>query len=149
MELFAKYILPVIVIAVFLAVAAVISMFREKRIVDRKLDEIFSGRERLDPESFYENYFRNLGIPRDIVIRVREFLEGEFGYDLSRLSAEDDLTGNLSVFFEHDSLVDVEIVMRLEEEFGISIEDDEAEKAKTIRDIVELVSRKAGELREP
>ena len=148
MEFFAKYILPVIVIAVFLAVAALISMFREKRIVNRKLEEVFSGRERRDPESFYENYFRNQGIPRDLVIRVREVLEDELGYDLSRLSAEDDLTGNLSVFYEHDSLVDVELVMRLEEEFGISIEDKEAEKAKTIRNIIELVSRKVGELRD-
>lgn len=140
MEIFVKYILPLILIALLLAIGTAISMFREKRIVNRKLDEVFSGRARHSPESFYENYFRDQGISPYIVIRVREILEDEFGYDLSRLSAEDDLTGNLSVFFEHDSLVDVEIVMRLEEEFGISIEDKEAEKAKTIRDIVTLVA---------
>lgn len=40
-----------------------------------------------------------------------------------------------------DSLDSVEIVMRLEEQFGIEINDEEAEKLKTVGDVVTYASR--------
>jgi len=40
-----------------------------------------------------------------------------------------------------DSLDRVEIVMRLEEQFGIEINDDEAEKLTTVNEAIEYVTR--------
>jgi acyl carrier protein len=41
-----------------------------------------------------------------------------------------------------DSLDTVELVMALEEEFGIEIPDDDAEKAKTVGDVVNYIDVK-------
>lgn len=41
-----------------------------------------------------------------------------------------------------DSLDTVELVMTLEEEFGIEIPDDDAEKAKTVGDVVNYIDAK-------
>jgi len=41
-----------------------------------------------------------------------------------------------------DSLDTVELVMALEEEFGIEIPDEDAEKAKTVGDVVNYIDKK-------
>jgi len=41
-----------------------------------------------------------------------------------------------------DSLDTVELVMALEEEFGIEIPDEDAEKAKTVGDVVAYIDKK-------
>jgi acyl carrier protein len=120
-------------------------MRREKTIMDRRYESAFSGREPLDAHTFYEKYFRERGVPAYIVIRVREILEDVLDADLSRLSAEDDFGRNLRFAFESDSLADVEIVQMLEDRFHIKIADAEAEKAITIRDIVNVVWDKVRE----
>ena len=43
-----------------------------------------------------------------------------------------------------DSLDTVELVMALEEEFGIEIPDEEAEKLATVRDALKYIDEKAG-----
>ncbi|MBW7957026.1 MAG: acyl carrier protein [Deltaproteobacteria bacterium] len=43
-----------------------------------------------------------------------------------------------------DSLDTVEMVMAFEEEFGIEIPDEDAEKIKTVQDAVEYINKKAG-----
>lgn len=44
-----------------------------------------------------------------------------------------------------DSLDQVELVMCMEEEFGISISDDEAQSVVRVRDVVDIVNRKLAE----
>ena len=44
-----------------------------------------------------------------------------------------------------DSLDTVELIMSLEEEFGIEIPDEDAEKAKTINDVVKYIDTKLKE----
>jgi acyl carrier protein len=82
------------------------------------------------------------GVPADVVIEFRRVLEDELGVDLSRLSAEDDFNRNLSSFWEFDSMADVELIIRLEEEFRIKIKDNEAQQATTIAEMVNLVWNK-------
>lgn len=105
----------------------------------RKIEEAFAEREPLDEHTFYEKYFRARGLPANIVLKVRRILEDELNADLSRLAAEDDFSRNMSFFWEYDSMADVEIVTRLEEEFGIKITDAEAKQVRTVEAIVNLV----------
>ena len=115
---------------------------REKK---KKIAAAFADREAVDERTFYERYFQNNGVPADVAIKVRRILEDELGVDLSRLTAEDDFTRNLSFFWEYDSLTDVEVVMRIEEEFGIKISDEEAGKTHTVKNLVDLVWYKLGQ----
>jgi len=43
-----------------------------------------------------------------------------------------------------DSLDQVELIMALEEEFDISISDDEAEKITTVKDAIEYIEKSKG-----
>jgi acyl carrier protein len=43
---------------------------------------------------------------------------------------------------EPDSLDDVELVMELEEEFGVTIPDEEAEKIKTVGDAIDYLAKR-------
>jgi len=43
-----------------------------------------------------------------------------------------------------DSLDQVELIMAMEEEFGISISDEEAEKLLTVRDAIEYIEKDKG-----
>jgi acyl carrier protein len=44
-----------------------------------------------------------------------------------------------------DSLDDVELVMEMEDEYDISIADDEAERVVTVRDVIRLIRKKQRE----
>ena len=50
-------------------------------------------------------------------------------------------TANFETDLGMDSLDRVELIMGVEKEFGITIPDDEAEKAHTLNDCVELVEK--------
>lgn len=105
----------------------------------KKIEAAFDGREPLDDRTFYQRYFMKRGIPEDVVGRFRRVLEDELNADMSRLRAEDDFERNLSFFWEFDSMADVELIIRLEEEFGIKIKDAEAQQASSVAQMVELV----------
>ena len=105
----------------------------------KKIEEAFAGRPPLDERTFYETYFESRGVPFFVVSKVRQILESELGADLSRLSAADDFSRNLSFFWDYESAAAVEIVVRLENEFEIKITDAEAQQTTTIDDIVNLV----------
>ncbi len=137
-------VLSIAVIVAALILIAIPMAIRDRKIRQRKIDAAFADRAPLDEPTFYSRYFMARGVPEFIVVQVRRILEDELGADLSRLSAEDDLTKNLSFFFEHDSLAGVAIVERLEEEFHIKISDAEATKTHTVKDIVNLVWIKLG-----
>jgi acyl carrier protein len=111
----------------------------ESKDKKKRYEAAFGGRKPLDEKTFYEEYFQSRGISAEVVIRVKHILEEVLQEDLSCLRAEDDFNRNLSFFFQYDSMADVEIVQRLEEEFDIEIGDKEAGDAHTIEDIINLV----------
>lgn len=60
---------------------------------------------------------------------------------MSRISPYEDFAGRLAVAIDGYDLV--ESVMRIDEEFGISITDEEAVETRNLEQLVSLVSNKA------
>ncbi len=66
---------------------------------------------------------------------VRQFVVEQLAIDPELV----DVDSNLMKDLEADSLDAVEIIMAVEEAFNIGIPDEEAEKFRTVRDIVDYV----------
>jgi len=75
----------------------------------------------------------------DIAARLKKIVEEHLGVPESKI------TGNASFIDDlgADSLDTVELVMAFEEEFGIQIRDDAAEKIVTIDDAVAFIAKAA------
>jgi acyl carrier protein len=69
--------------------------------------------------------------------RVKEIIAEHLG------SEESDVTPNASLMDDlgADSLDCVEIIMALEEEYGVSIPDEQADEVKTVRQAIDCVTR--------
>jgi len=125
--------------AVFVAVIVAVSIplaISDEQKRKRKIKSAFAGRLPLADDAFFNEYFVSTGVPNDVVCRIRRLLAKNLDADVSRVHPKDDFTGNLEFFFRHDELVSVYIVQDLEEEFGISITDEEAARIHTFDDIV-------------
>jgi len=68
--------------------------------------------------------------------RVREIVAEQLERDVNEVKGESSFIDDLGA----DSLDIVELVMKMEEEFGIEIPDEEAEKIKTVNDVVAYIS---------
>ncbi len=68
----------------------------------------------------------------DHLTKTKRILADQLGIDESDISPEKDIIHDLGA----DSLDTIELVMAFEEEYDIEIEDEEAEKCKTVADIV-------------
>lgn len=67
--------------------------------------------------------------------KIRDIIVEQLSVDKSLVTVDTNLMKDL----EADSLDAVEIIMGIEEEFGIEIPDDEAEKFQTVGDLVKYV----------
>ncbi|MBI2902603.1 MAG: acyl carrier protein [Candidatus Methylomirabilis oxyfera] len=67
--------------------------------------------------------------------KVKKIIVDQLGVDAAEVTAEASFIEDLGA----DSLDTVELVMALEEEFGIEIPDEEAEKIATVKDAVEYI----------
>jgi len=71
-----------------------------------------------------------------VLQKVKEIIADQLGIDdVESITSTTSLMGDL----EADSLDAVEIIMAIEDEFGVEIPDEEAESFKNIGDIVEYV----------
>jgi len=68
--------------------------------------------------------------------RVNKVLEDSLGIDADDITIDANLVEDLGA----DSLDLVEIIMGIEEEFHIDITDSQAEKIKTVQDIVTFIT---------
>ena len=64
--------------------------------------------------------------------KIRELIVDQLGIEV-------EMDTNLMKDLEGDSLDMVEIILGIEETFGLEIPDEEAEKFETVRDLVEYV----------
>ncbi|MBI3781702.1 MAG: acyl carrier protein [candidate division NC10 bacterium] len=67
--------------------------------------------------------------------KVKKIIVDQLGVDAAEVTSEASFIEDLGA----DSLDTVELVMALEEEFGLEIPDDEAEKIVTVKDAVEYI----------
>ncbi len=70
--------------------------------------------------------------------RIRSILVEQLGIDEEEIALESNLFDDLSA----DSLDLAEMMMALEEEFDIEISDEDAEKIKTVGDVVKYIKDK-------
>ena len=71
--------------------------------------------------------------------KVKGIIVEQLGVDNEEVTMDASFTDDLGA----DSLDIVELVMAFEEEFGIEIPDEEAEKISTVRDAVEYIDEHA------
>ena len=74
----------------------------------------------------------------EIFNKVKKVVVEKLGANPSNVSMESTFIGDLGA----DSLDTVELIMDLEEDFGIEIPDEEAEKLKTVGDVVTYIEDK-------
>lgn len=78
--------------------------------------------------------------PNDITLRIVRLLADQSCYPQESIKPESNLESDL----EMDSLDMIETIMAVEEEFEITVLDEEIETCKTVADIIALVSQKGG-----
>ncbi|MGZ5493449.1 MAG: acyl carrier protein [Thermoanaerobaculia bacterium] len=71
--------------------------------------------------------------------RVKNIIVEQLGVDAEEVTPDASFVEDLGA----DSLDTVELIMAFEEEFGVEISDDEAEKIRKVRDAVDYVEKRA------
>ena len=71
----------------------------------------------------------------EIEAKVKEIIVDKLGVDEADVKVEASFTNDLGA----DSLDTVELIMALEQEFGVSIPDDQAEKISTVGAAIEYI----------
>lgn len=70
--------------------------------------------------------------------RVKKIIVDQLRVDESLVTMDSNIQEDLGA----DSLDAVELIMALEEEFGIDVQDEEAEKFKTVGDVVRYIEKR-------
>ena len=76
----------------------------------------------------------------DIEQKVRDIIINELGVDADKVTPEASFVEDLGA----DSLDTVELVMAFEEEFGMEIPDEDAEKLQTVGDAISYIQNHQG-----
>jgi len=71
--------------------------------------------------------------------RVKSIIVEQLGVDADEVTPDASFVEDLGA----DSLDQVELIMAFEEEFGVEISDDEAEKIRKVKDAVDYIDKRA------
>ncbi|GAC1400055.1 MAG: acyl carrier protein [Thermoanaerobaculia bacterium] len=71
--------------------------------------------------------------------RVKNIIVEQLGVDAEEVTPDASFVEDLGA----DSLDTVELIMAFEEEFGVEISDDEAEKIRKVKDAVDYIDKRA------
>ena len=69
--------------------------------------------------------------------KVKQLIADQLGKDVSEIADDKDLVKDLGA----DSLDAVELIMAIEEEFGVTISDEDGSNVKTVKDVVNLIEK--------
>ncbi len=72
--------------------------------------------------------------------RVKEIIADQLGISVDQIKPESKFVDDLGA----DSLDVVELIMAFEEEFGVEIPDEDAEKIATVQDVLDYIKQKQG-----
>jgi acyl carrier protein len=75
----------------------------------------------------------------DIATRVKKIVVEHLGVEEAKVTAEASFIDDLGA----DSLDTVELVMAFEEEFGVEIPDEAAEKIQTVQNAIDFIAKNA------
>lgn len=70
--------------------------------------------------------------------KIKEVVVDQLGVDADQITAESNFVDDLGA----DSLDTVELIMAFEEEFDVEIPDTDAEKIKTVQDVINYIEAK-------
>jgi len=73
----------------------------------------------------------------EVAVKVKEIIVNQLGVNDDEITAEASFVDDLGA----DSLDIVELVMAMEEEFGMEIPDEEAEKLTTVGKVVDYINQ--------
>jgi acyl carrier protein len=122
-----------------LLLAAILAIlgWKEAKAVHRRVDAFLACRESLADDEFGRRFFT----PReaDIAIRVRRILRPYLHCNVERLHPDDRLVDDLGLG-AGDGMDAVEVVMEIEETYGIVLTNEAAAKMLTLRDVVDYVA---------
>ncbi|MCK5618032.1 MAG: acyl carrier protein [Candidatus Krumholzibacteria bacterium] len=76
----------------------------------------------------------------EIESKVKKIIEEKLSVNTDQITNEAKFAEDLKA----DSLDTVELVMALEDEFGLDIPDEDAEKIKTVQDAIDYIGSKIG-----
>jgi acyl carrier protein len=77
----------------------------------------------------------------DIEAKVKDIIVNELGVESEKVTNDASFVDDLGA----DSLDTVELVMAFEEEFGVEIPDEDAEKLQTVGDAISYIQQRQGE----
>ncbi len=77
---------------------------------------------------------------QNIEERVKEIIADQLGISVDQIKPESKFVDDLGA----DSLDVVELIMAFEEEFGVEIPDEDAEKIATVQDVLDYIAQKQG-----
>ena len=81
----------------------------------------------------------------DTSSRITKIIKEQLGVEESEVKPEARFIDDLGA----DSLDTVEILMAIEEEFGIEIPDEDAENAKTVEDVISYIDNLLANVKKP
>jgi acyl carrier protein len=96
----------------------------------------------LKPSCVFSEGFRQYRMedkPMSVEERVKAIIVEQLGVDADEVAPDASFVEDLGA----DSLDTVELIMAFEEEFGVEISDDEAEKIRKVKDAVEYIDKRA------
>jgi len=73
-----------------------------------------------------------------VLDKIKMLLADQFAVDEDSITSETSFKEDLNA----DSLDIVELIMAIEEEFGVTVEDEEAETIETVGDVVSAIKEK-------
>ncbi len=76
-----------------------------------------------------------MALPEETVGKIKSLIAEQLGVDIEKVTDEASFVEDMGA----DSLDTVELVMALEEEYGVDIPDEDVEKITTVKDVIAYI----------